>query len=65
MPIYEYQCASCGHAFEQFIIGDEKSESRTCPKCGKAEATKVFSSFSAGCGGNESGGCGGGKLGFS
>jgi len=35
MPTYEYECASCGHAFEQFQnMSDEPLN--TCPQCGGA-----------------------------
>ena len=34
MPTYEYQCASCGHAFEELqSINDQPLT--TCPRCGK------------------------------
>ena len=34
MPTYEYQCASCGHAFEELqSINDPPL--KTCPCCGK------------------------------
>jgi putative FmdB family regulatory protein len=33
MPTYEYECASCGHGFEQFQnMSDEPL--KTCPECG-------------------------------
>lgn len=33
MPTYEYECGSCGHAFERFQrINDEPV--RICPECG-------------------------------
>lgn len=35
MPLYEYACEKCEHAFESLVFGDEKVE---CPKC---ESTKV------------------------
>jgi putative FmdB family regulatory protein len=34
MPTYEYQCTSCGHAFEELqSINDPPLT--TCPRCGK------------------------------
>lgn len=34
MPTYEYECSSCGHAFENFqSMTAEKL--KKCPKCGK------------------------------
>lgn len=42
MPIYEYQCKSCGHEFEamQKIVDDPLKE---CPACGDLELTKLIS----------------------
>lgn len=42
MPIYEYQCTSCAHRFEQkqSIKDDPIKE---CPRCGK-DVTKLISS---------------------
>ena len=37
MPLYEYQCAKCGHRFEK-IESFSAPETKKCPKCGgKAE----------------------------
>lgn len=35
MPLYEYQCDSCGHRFE-VIQKFSDAPIDTCPKCGKA-----------------------------
>ena len=35
MPTYEYECKSCGHAFEKFQTMSAKPLSK-CPECGKA-----------------------------
>ncbi|MGQ9470409.1 MAG: FmdB family zinc ribbon protein [Candidatus Aminicenantales bacterium] len=44
MPIYEFICRQCGQRFECLTrIGNEKEV--TCPSCGSAELTKLFSSF--------------------
>jgi putative FmdB family regulatory protein len=42
MPIYEYQCKSCGHELEamQKISDDPLKE---CPACGDLELTKLIS----------------------
>ena len=42
MPIYEYQCAACGHQFEtlQKISDEPFSE---CPDCGKDALKKLIS----------------------
>lgn len=42
MPIYEYECDACGHAFEalQKMADDPLKD---CPECQKAELKKLVS----------------------
>lgn len=41
MPIYEFQCDSCGHCFEKLQkINDNVPE---CPNCKKSEVRKLIS----------------------
>jgi putative FmdB family regulatory protein len=42
MPIYEYQCAACGHRFETLQKISDKPFN-TCPDCGKDALTKLVS----------------------
>jgi putative FmdB family regulatory protein len=43
MPLYEYECAACGHRFEQIRkFSDPPVE--TCPNCGEAKVQKLVSS---------------------
>jgi len=42
MPLYEYQCDSCGHRFER-IQRFSDAPIETCPKCGKS-VRKLLSS---------------------
>ena len=43
MPIYEYECAACGHRFERIQkFSDPPVE--TCPNCGQAHVQKLLSS---------------------
>ena len=42
MPIYEYQCAACGHQFETLQKISDKPFSE-CPDCGKDALTKLIS----------------------
>jgi putative FmdB family regulatory protein len=44
MPIYEYLCGACGHAFELLLYGSERPR---CPECGDARPEKQLSSFAA------------------
>jgi putative FmdB family regulatory protein len=42
MPIYEYQCNSCEHTFEEWQkMSDPRVE--TCPSCGKNEVERLVS----------------------
>ena len=38
MPIYEYECKSCGHSFERIMKAGEKVPA--CPACGATETRK-------------------------
>ena len=40
MPIFEYRCDQCGHAFEELVFGSTKV---ACPKCQGAKVTKQLS----------------------
>ena len=42
MPIYQYVCVDCDHAFEDLIFGDEQPR---CPRCESGHAEKQFSVF--------------------
>lgn len=41
MPTYDYECDSCGHAFELFQSITE-SVKRKCPECGKRKLRRLF-----------------------
>jgi putative FmdB family regulatory protein len=41
LPLYEYQCAKCGHRFEK-IESHSASTTKKCPKCG-AKAKRLAS----------------------
>jgi putative FmdB family regulatory protein len=45
MPIYEYQCASCGTEFETLVRGS--SPAPECPGCRGTELRKKMSAFAA------------------
>jgi len=42
MPIYEYQCETCGNDFEKLIFNSE-DESIDCPKCGEKKVKRLLS----------------------
>jgi putative FmdB family regulatory protein len=42
MPIFDFNCKSCGHAFEALV---RASSSPACPKCGSAVLEKCISSI--------------------
>lgn len=47
MPIYEYQCARCGHQFETLVMGQTDAPAE-CPKCGHKEVSRRLSAVAAG-----------------
>jgi len=49
MPIFEYRCPKCGHAFEKIALSSQQ-EKAECPQCGSKRAEKQFSAFSTGAG---------------
>lgn len=44
MPLFEYVCKKCGHAFEALIFGKQKA---VCPKCQSQQLERQLSTFSA------------------
>ena len=50
MPIYEFVCPSCQHAFEELVFN--RSEKVACPRCGAAEVERALSVFSHQSGGS-------------
>jgi putative FmdB family regulatory protein len=45
MPIFEYQCGSCGKEFETLVRGS--SPAPACPACHGTDLHKKLSTFSA------------------
>lgn len=33
MPLYEYECESCGYRFDEMSKIDDRHQPRSCPKC--------------------------------
>ncbi|MBN1982743.1 MAG: zinc ribbon domain-containing protein [Chitinivibrionales bacterium] len=42
MPIYEYQCKSCHHIFEE-LVSKISNETRPCPSCSSPDTEKLMS----------------------
>ena len=42
MPVYEYICEKCRHAFEELVLGDEVP---ACPECQSRKLEKRYSTF--------------------
>jgi putative FmdB family regulatory protein len=42
MPIYEYECSACGHAFD-VLQKVSDAPLRKCPECGKPKLKKLIS----------------------
>ena len=53
MPIYEYVCRGCGHAFELLVAQGGKGSA--CPACGSRQLDRQFSVFAAHGGGGTNG----------
>jgi len=57
MPIYEYQCESCGKVSE-ILVRSAADEAPVCTACGSRKLTKMFSTFGVGKGSPSEGTCG-------
>lgn len=63
MPLHDFVCRVCGHAFEALVMGKELP---ACPHCGSTDLAKQMSIFvgRAGTkGGSKCSGCAGGNCG--
>ncbi|HWW87165.1 MAG TPA: zinc ribbon domain-containing protein [Vicinamibacterales bacterium] len=49
MPLFEYQCRSCGHHFEHLT---RDGQTPACPACDGDELQKLLSVFAVGAGGS-------------
>jgi len=45
MPLFEYQCKTCGHRFEALVVG---CRTPACPRCASEELEKQYSTFGFG-----------------
>jgi putative FmdB family regulatory protein len=47
MPIYEYKCDECRHAFEMIRSVSESNEDLHCPACKSSKVSRLMSVFSS------------------
>lgn len=45
MPIYEYRCGACGHAFETLRKTGDEDGDVACPACHRRRAERLMSCF--------------------
>jgi putative FmdB family regulatory protein len=43
MPLYEYECESCGRTFQSLILKREEEKALKCPECGGADLKRLIS----------------------
>lgn len=48
MPLFEFRCRTCQHAFEEIVRSDQLPP---CPSCESLEVSKLMSAFAVGRGG--------------
>ncbi|HNN92674.1 MAG TPA: zinc ribbon domain-containing protein [Pseudomonadota bacterium] len=48
MPLYEYQCRSCTHRFEELVRASDEAPS--CPSCAGRDLEKLLSAFAVATG---------------
>jgi putative FmdB family regulatory protein len=47
MPLYEYQCSSCGTTFEQLRRMRDADQGLVCPKCESGQVERLLSTFAS------------------
>lgn len=52
MPIYEFDCYSCGNEFDKLVRSASAVAEITCPSCDSSNIKKKLSLFSSRAGGN-------------
>jgi len=64
VPIFEFKCKKCGHAFEELLsLSELDSGKLSCPACSSKRIEKGFSAFATGTAGQTAGGNPGGSFG--
>ncbi len=47
MPLYEFECRSCGNQFEKLVLRAADPGSTECPSCQSKEVEEKISSFAS------------------
>jgi putative FmdB family regulatory protein len=47
MPIYEFNCSTCDHSFEELVRSAEAINEVACPQCGSRHVRRKISLFAA------------------
>ncbi|MBE7552616.1 MAG: zinc ribbon domain-containing protein [Anaerolineales bacterium] len=47
MPLYEFDCLSCGQSFEKLVRSVGAIKDVVCPVCGQTHVQKKLSTFAA------------------
>ncbi|MCK6484984.1 MAG: zinc ribbon domain-containing protein [Phycisphaerae bacterium] len=47
MPVFEFQCQACDHAFEELVRSASEASKVVCPECGSKRAARKLSVFAA------------------
>lgn len=47
MPLYEFDCLSCGQSFDKLVRSAEAIKEVVCPVCGQPHIQKKLSNFAA------------------
>ncbi|MGM0577912.1 MAG: FmdB family zinc ribbon protein [Myxococcota bacterium] len=48
MRMYDFECESCGHRFEELVRGTPDGSEMRCPACEHVGARKLITGFSVG-----------------
>ena len=62
MPIYEYQCQTCEHVFEELILRSTDEAELACPLCKEPHPPRIMSASAVRGSSLSSGGGGGGCV---
>lgn len=45
MPLYDFECSKCSHAYEAFMKMSDRFDDLPCPQCGATKPRKLVSPF--------------------